>query len=132
VLVLRLGAALIGAGVAVTALSVVEAVPLAVCFVAWAAAGLGMGLVYPTLSVLTLELSRPGEQGVNSSALQIGESIFTVVSIAVTGALFAALGESRAAFPLCFAVAVVIAAAGAAIGGRTEHARATGTMEGEA
>ncbi len=132
VLVLRLGAAMIGAGVAVTALSVVQAVPLAVCFAAWAVAGLGMGLVYPTLSVLTLELSRPGEQGVNSSALQIGESICTVVSIAVTGALFAALGGSGGAYPLCFAVAVALAVAGVVIGGRSEHARATGTMEGEA
>jgi hypothetical protein len=39
--------------------TVVPAVPVAVGIMGCAAAGLGMGLAYPTLSVLTLELSAP-------------------------------------------------------------------------
>ncbi|HEY9522924.1 MAG TPA: MFS transporter [Thermopolyspora sp.] len=132
VLTLRLGTALIAAGVAVMALTVIHAVPVLVGFAAWAVSGLGIGLVYPTLSVLILKLSRPGEQGVNSSALQIGESIFSVVTIAVTGAMFVALGSSSVAYPLCLAVMVVIALTGTAIAGRFEQAPATGTMGGEA
>jgi hypothetical protein len=60
----------------------------------WASAGLGMGLAYPTLSVLTLELSAPSEQGANSSALQIADALFAAVVLAVSGALFAALVDA--------------------------------------
>jgi MFS family permease len=78
-----------------------------VAYPAWIVAGLGMGLVYPTLSVLTLELSAPGEQGVNSSALQVGEMVFTVVAIASTGALFLTIGYGAA-----FVAAVLLALTG--------------------
>ena len=53
-----------------------------------------MGLAYPTLSVLTLELSAPTEQGTNSSALQIADALFAAVVLAVSGGLFAALVDS--------------------------------------
>jgi MFS family permease len=89
---LRLGMAGITAGLVLMSAVTVAAVPIAVAYPAWIVAGFGMGLVYPTLSVLTLELSAPGEQGVNSGALQVGEMVFTVVAIAVTGALFLAIG----------------------------------------
>jgi hypothetical protein len=39
---------------------------------------------------LTLRLSAPREQGVNSSALQLSESLFTTTVLAVAGTLFAA------------------------------------------
>lgn len=65
-------------GIATVALVLNPAVPTPVAMVGWGLAGLGMGLVYPTLSVLTLELSAPGEQGTNSSALQLCDSLFAV------------------------------------------------------
>jgi MFS family permease len=73
---------------------VVPAVPVAVAVMGWAVGGLGMGLAYPTLSVLTLELSAPSEQGTNSSALQIADALFAAVVLALTGALFAALVDA--------------------------------------
>lgn len=88
---LRAGTAAVALGVAATATAVVPVVPVAVAVVAWAVAGLGMGLVYPALSVLTLELSTPAEQGTNSSALQIAEALCTATVLALSGALFAAL-----------------------------------------
>jgi MFS family permease len=109
---------------------VFHSVPVPVGFAAWAVSGLGIGLVYPTLSVLVLELSPPGEEGASSSSLQLGESIFSVVAVAVTGALFAALGPAHAVYLACFGVIVVIAATGTAIAGRFEQARPAGTMEG--
>ena len=73
---------------------VMPAVPVVVGVLGWASAGLGMGLAYPTLSVLTLELSAPSEQGANSSALQIADALFAAVVLAVSGALFAALMDA--------------------------------------
>lgn len=91
---LRAGTVLIALGVLTAGSSVVPAVPVAVGVIGWAAAGLGMGLAYPTLSVLTLELSAPSEQGTNSSALQIADALFAAVVLALTGALFAALVDT--------------------------------------
>ncbi|MCU1661953.1 MAG: transporter [Pseudonocardia sp.] len=56
---LHAGTSLIALGVLAAWATVVPAVPVAVGIMGWAAAGLGMGLAYPTLSVLTLELSAP-------------------------------------------------------------------------
>jgi MFS family permease len=91
---LRAGTALVALGVLAAGATVVPAVPVAVAVIGWAAGGLGMGLAYPTLSVLTLELSAPSEQGTNSSALQIADALFAAVVLALTGALFAALVDA--------------------------------------
>jgi hypothetical protein len=79
-----------------------------------------MGLIYPTLSVLTLELSAPEEQGANSSALQLCDSLFAVMAIALGGSVFAALvkNSSVAAFALLFGFACVLAFAGALLSSR--------------
>jgi len=79
-----------------------------------------MGLVYPTLSVLTLELSSPGEQGTNSSALQLCDSLFAVSAIALGGSLFAALVQDSpiAAFVSLFAIGSALALAGAVLSSR--------------
>jgi MFS family permease len=89
--ILRGGAALVAVGVLAAGATVLPAVPVLVGVLGWGAAGLGMGLVYPTLSVLTLELSAPGEQGAASSSLQIADSLFASVVLAVSGAVFGAL-----------------------------------------
>ncbi|SDG06332.1 Major Facilitator Superfamily protein [Sinosporangium album] len=122
---LRGGTALITVGVALMAVVIFEAVPVALAYVSWIIGGLGMGLVYPTLSVLALELSRPGEQGHNSSALQVGEQVFTVVVVAVTGALFTAL---ESGFLYSFGVAALVALAAVAIAPRFAQPVVGGTM----
>jgi MFS family permease len=126
---LRVGTALIAAGIAITGLTVFGGVPVLVAFGGWLVAGLGIGLVYPTLSVLVLELSAPGEQGRNSASLSIGESAYSIVAVAVTGALFTGLGGTTAVHLACFALLVVMAGAGTAVSGRFDHTRGTGTME---
>lgn len=116
--ILRLGTALIAAGAALVPLALSPAVPVLVCFAAWAVSGFGIGMVYPTLSVLVLELSPSRRRGANTSALQIGESVFSVVAVAVTGALLAALGRTETAYLVAFGVVVLIALTGTAIAGR--------------
>ncbi len=95
-MLLRAGTGFIGLGVLLAGATVIPTVPIAVGVLGWAIAGLGMGLAYPTLSVLTLELSAPHEQGTNSSALQIADALFAAVVLALSGALFAALVDSGA------------------------------------
>jgi MFS family permease len=121
---LRVGSALMAVGVAITALALLPAVPAAVAIGGWTATGLGMGLIYPTLSVLTLTLSPPAQQGANSSALQLSEAIAVASTLAVGGSLFAALlaRSVTAAYLSTFAVAALLALLGLAIAGRTQPA----------
>ncbi|MGS2641053.1 MFS transporter [Streptosporangium sp. LJ11] len=118
VLVLRSGSVLIAVGLALMGLTVFAAVPVATAFLGEILLGLGMGIVYPTLSVLILELSPPGEEGENSASLGVAESVYTVVAVAVTGALLAALGASVAVYVLCFGLTALMAATGALVSGR--------------
>jgi hypothetical protein len=81
-----------------------------------------MGLMYPRLTVLTLAYSTPQNQGFNSSALSISDSIGASATIAVMGLVFTALVATDAAFPAVFAVAVVLAALALVPGLRLGHA----------
>ncbi|MFJ2029998.1 MFS transporter [Streptosporangium sp. NPDC087985] len=118
VLVLRAGSVLIASGLALMALTVFAVVPVAAAFLGEIVLGLGMGIVYPTLSVLVLELSRPGEEGENSASLGVSESVYTVVAVAVTGAILAALGTATSTYVLCFVLTALMAATGALVAGR--------------
>lgn len=102
------------------------AVPLAIGVLGWIGAGLGMGVVYPTLSVLTLELSAPSEQGSNSSALQLSDSLFSATALALSGALFAALlpQSASAGYAAGLLLAAGFAMVGVVVAGRTAEPRA--------
>ncbi|GEA87066.1 MFS transporter [Cellulomonas cellasea] len=117
---LRVGAAGMVAGIAVVALVVAPAVPVAVAYVGWTVAGLGMGLAFPTTSLLTLRLSPPESQGANSSALQIMDSVSIALVLALSGALLTALGGPTAlrAFAAGFALAAAVALAAALVSHR--------------
>lgn len=75
----------------------------------WSLAGAGMGLMYPRLTVLTLAYSTPQNQGFNSSALSISDSIGASAAIAVMGLTFGALRATDASFPAVFAIAAALA-----------------------
>lgn len=75
----------------------------------WALAGGGMGLMYPRLTVLTLAYSTPQNQGFNSSALSISDSIGAATTIAAMGLVFTALAGTDAGFPAVFAIAAFLA-----------------------
>lgn len=125
----RGGAALLAAGLTLVTLLLVDAVPIAVAYVAMAAAGLGIGALHPTVSVLVLEMSAPGEEGQNSAAVGVGESVFTVVAVAVSGALFTATGGTYAV-GLLFAAA--LAGLAFVLAPRLVRSRVPGTMGGTA
>lgn len=86
------GGALIGAGVAVTALALVPQLPVLLAALGWAVAGLGMGLAYSTLTLLVLQTAEPGREGAASSALQLMFTLGTALGAGAGGA-FVALTE---------------------------------------
>ncbi|MDX1549190.1 MAG: MFS transporter [Lysobacter spongiicola] len=124
--VLQAGMALLTLGVAGAALAVIPAMPLAVAMAAWVVAGLGMGTVFPSLSVLTLELSPPARQGVNASALQLCDALFTAAMLAVAGSMFAALLERAplAAYLSGFSMTAALGLLGLLLAGRVRPANA--------
>jgi len=75
----------------------------------WLLGGGGMGLMYPRLSVLTLALSTTEEQGFNSSALSIADSLGGALALASTGVVFAAFATPTASFAAVFGLAATIA-----------------------
>jgi MFS family permease len=107
-------------GIFGTGLLVVAAVPIPVGIALWAFGGLGMGLVYPTLSVLVLSLSTPEAQGRNSSSMQIADALFTTLALALSGSVFAALLTYSNTWPYLagFALSSSLAAAGIVVAGR--------------
>ena len=94
----------------------------AVLIAGWALAGSGMGLMYPRLTVLTLAYSAPQNQGFNSSALSISDSIGAASTIAVMGVVFTALSSTNAGFPAVFGIAAVLAVLALIPGLRLGHA----------
>jgi MFS family permease len=111
-----LAAALIAAATAALDL------PAAVVIAGWALAGGGMGLMYPRLTVLTLAYSTPQNQGFNSSALSISDSIGASATIAGMGLAFVALEGTGAGFPVVFLIAAALALLALVPGLRLGHA----------
>ncbi|WP_241564281.1 MFS transporter [Nonomuraea polychroma] len=123
---IRGGAALLTLGLALVTLVLIDAVPLALAYVAMPLAGLGIGALHPTVSVLVLEMSREGEEGHNSAAVGVGESVFTVVAVAGSGALFTATSENYA---IGLASTVALAFLAFLLAPRLVRSARAGTME---
>ena len=83
-------------------------VPLWIGVAAWILAGCGMGLTVSSTAVATMALSGPRDQGRNTGALLVAESIGTSVMTALTGACYAVLlAEGAPAFGWIFLTLVV-------------------------
>lgn len=89
-----------------------------VAIVGWGLGGAGMGLMYPRLSVMTLALSTKANQGFNSSALSISDSLGAALALSMTGIVFTALAASGLSFPGVFALTALIAVAAVVIAPR--------------
>ncbi len=111
----RLGIALCGASLLGDILAVYSATPPWTAAVAMFFAALGAGMAFPTVSVLTLELSGPEEQGTNSASLQVADGLTSTTTIALGCGLYHALDPSGAGagggvFALLFLCFVAVAA----------------------
>jgi MFS family permease len=70
-LLVETGLALIALGTGGIVALLFPAAPAALAFVAWAIAGLGMGLAFSTISLVVLETAEPGKEGTASASLQL-------------------------------------------------------------
>ena len=125
------GALVIALGIGVAALVLVPEMPVWLAAVAWAISGLGMGLAYTTLSLLTLETAPPGREGAASAALQLTFTLGTAFGTGIGGAWVAAAAAGllslRSAIGLAFALTVLVVLGVAALSGRVPRAgRASG------
>ncbi|CAB4885282.1 MAG: MFS transporter [Actinobacteria bacterium] len=85
----QIGAVAIVLAIASLPLCLLPSVPTWTVAVSWSVAALGMGLATPSISVQTMRLSPEADQGLNSSALQIVDSVLVVTGTAVVGIVYA-------------------------------------------
>ena len=87
----RLG--IVGAAIAIVAALATSlfTLPVWIAIVGWAVGGAGMGTLIPRLSVLMFTYSVPTNQGFNSSAVSIADSVGPGISLALAGILFGSI-----------------------------------------
>ncbi len=125
-LAVRIGSALVLGSVVIVLVTTVFSWSAAVAIAGWLFAGAGMGLMYPRLSVMTLALSKPEDQGFNSSAMSISDSVGGALSLAVTGLVFSALTTTAGSFAGVFVLTSAIAVVGLTIAPRVASRRPLG------
>jgi MFS family permease len=115
-----IGTLLVLTAILVAGLTAAAGLSPVVIMVGWLLGGVGMGLMYPRLSVLTLAYSSDRDQGFNSSALSISDSLGAALALASTALVFAAFVGPGGAWPFvgCFVLSAVIASVAIAIGSR--------------
>jgi hypothetical protein len=92
-----LGLACILAGTAGMALQLRSGVPVAEGFVAWAVAGVGMGLAYAPISLMMLRAAPAGREGWASASLNLADVLGTALGVGAGGAAVAAVARSGTA-----------------------------------
>jgi len=125
---LQVGSGIVTLGILTTSVALVPTVPPLVVVVTWGFGAFGMGMLYATLGVLLLQLSPVDEQGVNSAALQVADSLGVVLCTGAAGVIFAAghsaAGQDAEVFLAIFVAMGVVAAFATAVATRV---RTTGT-----
>lgn len=128
-----IGAVIVAVGLASLPLSLLGEVPPWLGAVSWSIAAYGMGLAIPSVAVQTMRLSPEADQGRNSSALQIVDSVLVVIVTATLGVIHAAAvmsgrQSSAGSFVTIWAIAAAIAVVAAVLARRMEPvAQATGS-----
>lgn len=120
------GAMLIAAGTATSSLVVFEQVPAVLAIVGWVFAGLGMGVVFPSMAVLALASTPSSRHGEVSASLQIADGVGAALALALVGAGFTAL-LGTGANPYLPGFAAMVALALLAVVATTRVPNLTGT-----
>jgi MFS family permease len=118
----QIGAALVAICLATVAVSLVPSVPYWVAVLSWIVGAAGMGMCFGAIGTLVLELSEPEDQGANVAALQVCDSVGSVVFVGIAGAIYAAAlaagSVSAATFTTIWLTMAAVAAAGSVVAGR--------------
>lgn len=116
------GAVLVTLCLATVTLSLVPSVPFWVAVLSWLVGAAGMGMAFGAVGTLTLDLSEPEDQGANVAALQVCDSVGSVVFVGIAGAIYAtalAAGTvSATTFATIWLTMAAVAAAGSVLAGR--------------
>ena len=116
------GAVLVSLCLATVTFSLVPSVPYWVAVVSWIIGAAGMGLAFGAVGTLTLELSEPEDQGANVAALQVCDSVGSVVFVGIAGAIYGraldADAVTAATFTTIWLVMALVAAGGAVAAAR--------------
>jgi MFS family permease len=115
----RVGLLVIACGIGLMIVVAQLEVPAATAVLAWAIAGLGMGLSYAPLSLVVLAEAPTGAEGTASAALQLCDTLGVALGTGISGAIVAAgatFAWTRAtaltvAFALCATFAIITAVA---------------------
>ncbi len=119
----RVGFVLIAIGVGLTAAVVQPAVPPAVAFLAWGFAGLGMGLAFTSMQLVTMEQSPPETLGRATSTLQLVHTGAIALAAGVGGAIIAKVTPLSQALLAQDALAIVALLLGFICAGRLHVSR---------
>jgi MFS family permease len=103
----RIGLVLILLGTAGMAWQLRPGVPVWEAFVAWSAAGLGMGLSYAPISLMMLRAAPPGREGWASASLNLADVLGIALGVGIGGAAVAAF--SRGTRPVAAGVVIAFA-----------------------
>lgn len=123
VVLLRTGLLMLAMGIGLAMVAIAPGTPSAFATIGWVVAGAGMGLVSPTLSIMTLAIAPASQQGHTGASLRLSAALMTTSILAVGGALFATLLEvsTSLAFAAGIGLTLVLALAGAALAHRVEQ-----------
>jgi MFS family permease len=120
IIAVGLGSVMVGIAAMTALLS--RSVPLAFGPLAWAIAGLGIGMAYAPISLVVLQEAAPGQEGRATASMQLCDLLGTALGTGVGGAAVAVGRRSgwdpRAGVAVAFALAVTSGATGIAIARR--------------
>lgn len=116
------GHAILLISIAVTGLTLIEAVPFAVGFAGWTMGGFGIGLAYAPISLTVLGAAEPGREGAATSSLQLTEQLGIALGIGIGGAAVAVGARGgwtpSTGIAIAWAAAAVVATIGMFVGRR--------------
>jgi len=116
------GVMLVAVGVAGTSFVVAHDAPLAVVAIAFAVAGLGMGLSYSPTALVALSEAKTGRQGAATSAVLLSDTLGAALGAGIGGAIVAAAPSldwtRRDALAVVFGLMTVVALLGVAVARR--------------
>ncbi|MFT0847097.1 MFS transporter [Actinomycetaceae bacterium L2_0104] len=92
-----IGALIQFVGVAATIVGTFEEVSGLVVIAGWTIAGLGIGFVYPAMTVHGLSMSAPENQGRTSSSLQMADTLGAATAVAAAGIVYAIILPAQSA-----------------------------------
>ncbi|MEV4093491.1 MFS transporter [Streptosporangium saharense] len=120
----RLGAASVTAGILLTLLALVPGVTGWVAVPAWVVAGFGMGIAMTSVNVTTMRQSPDAEQGANSAALQVVDTLGSALTIGFGGVLINVIGHDDIAtgYVTIAALMAAVGLLGVAVAGRMREA----------